>query len=56
MAYGDGRRGLWVRGEGAWFLGGVASKEPGAWPRDGSELGGGKKGGVAYGDGGVAYG
>ena len=37
VACGDGGRGLRVRGEGAWFLGGVASKETGAWPRDWNE-------------------
>ena len=49
MAYVNGGCGLWVRSTGVWFLGGVASEETGAWPKDGSELGGG---GVAYGDGG----
>ena len=44
-------RGLWVRGEGAWFLGGVASEETGAWPRDGNKGGGEQVEGVAYGMG-----
>ena len=49
VAYGDGGRGLWVRGEGEWFIGGVASEETGAWPLDGNE-GGEQVGGVACGE------
>ena len=45
MAYGDGGRGFWVRGKGAWFLGGVASEEVGVacrWERVGRGTSGGR--------------